>query len=37
MGRPGTVDVHVEISNGMPEAVSITGEAVIVFRAELTV
>lgn len=37
MGRPGTVEVHVAIEDGIPERVSITGEAVIVFRAEIAV
>ena len=34
-GRSGHVDVHVEIEGGVPVRVSITGDAVVVFRTEL--
>lgn len=36
-GRSGHVDVEVELESGRPARVSITGDAVIVFRAELEI
>ncbi|MCE5263111.1 MAG: PhzF family isomerase [Deltaproteobacteria bacterium] len=35
MGRPGTVDVTVEIANGRPTTVRVGGRAVIVFQSEI--
>jgi len=36
IGRLGTVDVTVEIANGRPKTVQVGGQAVIVFKSELT-
>jgi PhzF family phenazine biosynthesis protein len=35
IGRPGTVEVTVEIAAGRPKQVKVGGNAVIVFRSEL--
>jgi PhzF family phenazine biosynthesis protein len=35
IGRPGTVEVHVEIKNNEPVLVKVGGNAVIVFRTEI--
>ena len=35
LGRPGTVDVTVALEDGRPGEVSIAGEAVLAFRADL--
>lgn len=36
IGRPGTVDVTVEIAGGRPQTVWVGGRAVIVFKSEIT-
>ncbi len=36
MGRPGTITVDVAIDDGQPTEVRVSGKAVIVFQAELT-
>jgi len=35
MGRPGTMDVIVDLADGKPEQIRIVGEAVIVFETEM--
>lgn len=36
MGRPGVVEVMVQVADGQPQQVKIAGQAVIVFQTELT-
>jgi predicted PhzF superfamily epimerase YddE/YHI9 len=35
MGRPGTVEVSVDVDGWTPKVVRVAGQAVIVFRSEL--
>ncbi len=37
MGRPGTVEVEVEVEDGMPKVVRVTGQAVVVLRSEIEI